>query len=135
MNKGFTLIELILVITILGIVAITALPNFTNVTTQAELSSRESVLSAVQTGLALYRANDMTVNGPPGTYPAELDAQASNTPCAPSTPCFGNVLQAPVGDYKGGAGWIKLDGTHYMFDDGTNTTTFAYNPATGTFQQ
>ncbi len=135
MKKGFTLVELVLVIAILGILAVSALPNFTNVTTQAESASRDSVAGAIQTGLALYRANDMTQNGPPGNYPTQLDNLAANTPCSPATPCFGNVLQAAIADYRGGRGWLKLNATTYSFNDGTTTYNYTYDPIAGTLSR
>lgn len=134
-NRGFTLIELVLVITILGIVAISALPSFTSVTTEAERASKDTVVGAIQTGLSLYRANDMAVNGPPGSYPPQLDSVAVNTPCGPSSPCFGDVLVAPIGDYRNGRGWMKVGSTAYVFNDGSSAFVFSYDPANGTFTQ
>jgi MSHA pilin protein MshB len=55
-QKGFTIIELVVVILLLGILAATALPRFMDVTDEAH----ESVVSAVEgglvTGAALFRA-------------------------------------------------------------------------------
>jgi MSHA pilin protein MshA len=134
-KKGFTLIELVLVITILAIVAISALPNFTDVTTKAEAASMDTVVGAIQTGLQIYRSNDMTVNGPPGTYPAQLDPVTANTACASSSPCFGAILISPVGDFRNGRGWTKVSDTSYSFNDGSQTYSYTYDPAAGTFSR
>jgi len=129
-RKGFTLIELILVIAILGILAISALPRFLNLSTQAEQASRDGVIGAVRAGIALSRANDMVTNGGAGSYPATLDAVADATACATATPCFGTVLSNGVED----GSWTKVDGIHYTFNDGTAVTTYTYTVANGTFQ-
>lgn len=129
MRKGFTLIELILVIAILGILAISALPKFLDVSTQAKQASREGVIGAVRAGIALYRANDMVTTGTgPGIYPAALDEEAA----AVCTNCFSIILSNGVDDPS----WTKVDGTHYTFNDGTTTTTYVYDPAltAGTFK-
>lgn len=125
-RKGFTLIELILVIAILGILAISALPRFLDLTTEAEQSSRDGVVGAVRAGIALYRANDMVTNGGSGSYPTILDGQAAGA----CTDCFGDILANGVSD----ASWEKVDADTYTFDDGTNVTTFTYDVANGTFE-
>jgi len=130
-QKGFTLIELVLVITILGILAVAALPSFIDVSTQAEQASRDGVVGAVRSGISLFRANDLVVNGAPGVYPATLDGEAAGATAGPANPFFVNVLQNGVAD----GSWSKnaLNALIYNFNDGTTTFVYTYVPATGAF--
>ncbi len=130
-NRGFTLIELVLVITILGILAVAALPSFINVSTQARQSARDGVTGAVRAGVGLFRSNDLVVNGPPGNYPATLDAAAAGSTAGPANLFFTGILQQGVA----ASAWSK-DATNaniYIYNDGTNAFTYTYTPANGTF--
>ena len=62
-NKGFTLIELIMVIVILGILAAVAVPKFFDITTQAKTKSKQAVIGNMKAGLNLYAANEIVTNG------------------------------------------------------------------------
>jgi MSHA pilin protein MshB len=55
-QSGFTIIELIVVILLLGILAATALPRFLDVTDEAHAAVVDGVRSGLVTGSALFRA-------------------------------------------------------------------------------
>ena len=118
-NKGFTLIELMMVIVVLGILAAIAVPKYINLTASANTASEQGVVGGVRAGIMIYFVQNKT-------YPATLDS-ATNAACSASNACFVTVLQ------QGGitSQWTKASATSYT---GPTGTTYNYTPATGAFQ-
>ena len=65
MNKknGFTLIELIIVMVILGIMAAVAVPRYLDSISNAEESAEDAVISAIRSGLKQYANNSLYEEG------------------------------------------------------------------------
>lgn len=64
-RKGFTLIELMIVIAIIGILAAVAIPNFVGMTDEARVARIQSDLSTVGSAMEMYYAKN-------GSYPSAV---------------------------------------------------------------
>ena len=76
-NKGFTLIELIMVTIILGILAAVAIPRYTTSVSAAEAAAEDAVISSIRAGLENYATEQLMSSGR-RTWPANpFDALAT----------------------------------------------------------
>jgi prepilin-type N-terminal cleavage/methylation domain-containing protein len=74
LRNGFTLIELIIVMVILGIMAAVAVPRYLDSIANAEESAEDAVISAIRNGLKQYANNSLVDNGRPSWPNDPFDA-------------------------------------------------------------
>ena len=71
-SKGFTLLELLIVISIIAILATAVVPNFIGFDAEARISATQTNLNTLRTRIALYRAKE-------GEYPTSLEDLLTKT--------------------------------------------------------
>jgi prepilin-type N-terminal cleavage/methylation domain-containing protein len=116
-RRGFTLIELVVVVLILGILAAVALPKFVGQSDSAKLNGTLQSLTVLRTAIDTYRVNY-------GSYPtaANLPTTGPNgimqylrSPSFPAVAVGANATGAganqvvgasPIAVTAGGAGWV-----------------------------
>ena len=126
-EKGFTLIELIMVIVLLGLLAIVAIPQYTNLQTQAKVSAEAGVVGGVRSGIYTKYAANLAQNVTPA-YPATLGGSVGA--CTSSNGCFSNVLSQPVTQ-----DWTCLTAGLTYRGPSSATNIYTYDPVAGTFSQ
>ena len=80
-QKGFTLIELVIIMVILGVLAAVAVPRLGNTIDSSEVSSEETVLGSLRSAVEVY-AMDQVVANSVKSYPLNpfdaLDTKSKN---------------------------------------------------------
>ena len=99
-TKGFTLIELMIVVAIIGILASVAVPAYTKYIDRANFSEVVGAVSAVKTGMDLcvqqngYALSDLTTDGDCDAVGNSLGAQAAGGTCVASVAVASGVITA-----------------------------------------
>jgi general secretion pathway protein G len=117
-RKGFTLIELVVVVMILGILAAVAAPKFFNMSDEARLNSARQSLAIVRDAIERHMARE-------GTFPANPSADLGDYLRGPFPVC-------PVGE-KGGTAGVTVSSSPLNGAEGTPTNPWLYSSATGEF--
>lgn len=144
-RDGFTLVELMIVVAILGILGAIVLPSFQGNVAEAKTSSAKSNLQAMRAQIELYKmqhngALPGTVNGVLMDSPAYMELQLVGTTMVdgsaspnkiPSDPyLYGPYLmKIPANPFNGKSN-IEYS-TNFAADAGVKNSGWLYNPTTG----
>ncbi len=129
-SKGFTLVEILIVVVILGILAAIVIPQFTNASETAKASSLISQLQTIRSQLELYQVQHN------GTYPDigtnwDRLTQTTDVNGATSGSDFGPYLQkGPINPFLNTADVNQVTGVSTALAAGT-AKGWAYNSTTG----
>ncbi len=125
-KRGFTLVEILIVVVILGILAAIVVPQFTTAADDARTGNMDTQVSTIQNQIELYRAKT-------GAYPTLAELQQVGDPAdghfgilvnndylktSPANPYYAGALAYDIAD-DGSAAWD--------YDDATGTLTYTTN--------
>ncbi|MBP47098.1 MAG: hypothetical protein CMH53_04090 [Myxococcales bacterium] len=79
-SKGFTLIELMIVVAIIAILAVVAVPQFTKYMRAAKTAEANEMLDMIKKGSTTYYTTPRTAKGTMSRVPCQFPAAANSTP-------------------------------------------------------
>lgn len=96
-ERGFTLIELVIIIVILGILAAVAIPKYQDITGEAKEASARAALGSLRSGITIFYANQAVTTGT-AIWPSVNELETPGTVMAQAIPANPYQLEANAPD-------------------------------------
>lgn len=127
-EKGFTLVEILIVVVILGILAAIVIPQFTDASTQSKVSSCQTTLQSLRSQVELYKIQHNDTPPALATFEAEMTtySDSSGTTAAAKNAATGIIYgpyiqMVPINPWNDSAtlGAADLTGVGWVYDEAT----------------
>ena len=130
-NKGFTLVEILIVVVILGILAAIVIPQFTEASTEAKTSSLCTDLQTMRSQIELYKIqhNDDLPGSGDATFVEALTGKTDIDGAVAVAGAYGPYLQKIPTNQFNDLSTVRMDGAAA----GANTEGWRFDTTSGEF--